>query len=126
MFYYPKQQRIEWIFNNLGMIGILGCQIWWTWHVEDAFLSVQEKGDKNAMKKLNNKLTKQITELVSQVRDTRLSKNDRKKINTLIIIDVHARDIISSFVRDSILDSNEFEWELQLRFYGTKTSMYGY
>ena len=108
------------------MIGILGCQIWWTWHVEDAFLSVQEKGDKNAMKKLNNKLTKQITELVSQVRDTRLSKNDRKKINTLIIIDVHARDIISSFVRDSILDSNEFEWELQLRFYGTKTSMYGY
>lgn len=29
----------------------------------------------------------------------------------MIIIDVHARDIVSSFVRDSILDASEFEWE---------------
>ena len=41
----------------------------------------------------------------------------RLKINTLIIVDVHARDIVDSFVRDSILDSREFEWESQLRFY---------
>lgn len=35
----------------------------------------------------------------------------------MIIIDVHARDIVSMFVRDSILDAKEFEWESQLRFY---------
>jgi dynein heavy chain, axonemal len=35
----------------------------------------------------------------------------RKKINTLIIIDVHARDIVDRFVRDSILSEKEFEWE---------------
>ena len=29
---------------------------------------------------------------------------------------MHARDIISNFVRDSILDENAFEWESQLRF----------
>ena len=46
-----------------------------------------------------------------------MTKNDRKKLNTVLIIDVHARDIIDSFVRDSILDSREFEWESQLRFY---------
>ena len=39
------------------------------------------------------------------------------KFNTVLIIDVHARDIIDSFVRDSILDEREFEWESQLRFY---------
>jgi dynein heavy chain len=33
------------------------------------------------------------------------------KINTLIIVDVHARDIVDKFIRDSILDSREFEWE---------------
>lgn len=32
-------------------------------------------------------------------------------------MDVHARDIVDRFVRDSILDKNEFEWESQLRFY---------
>ena len=30
---------------------------------------------------------------------------------------MHARDIVDTFVRDSILDEREFEWESQLRFY---------
>lgn len=40
-----------------------------------------------------------------------------KQVNALIIIEVHARDIIDTFVRDSILDYREFAWESQLRFY---------
>jgi len=42
-------------------------------------------------------------------------------VNTLIIMDVHARDIVDGFVRDSILDAREFEWESQLRFYWDRT-----
>ena len=37
--------------------------------------------------------------------------------HTLTHTDVHARDIIDGFVRDSILDEREFAWESQLRFY---------
>ena len=37
--------------------------------------------------------------LVSKVRSN-LSTNDRKKFNTILIIEVHARDIIDTFVRD--------------------------
>ncbi len=33
---------------------------------------------------------------------------------------MHAKDIVDSFVRDSILDAREFEWESQLRFYWVK------
>ena len=40
---------------------------------------------------------------VANVR-TDLDRLARKKVNCLIIIEVHARDIIDSFVRDSILD----------------------
>ena len=36
---------------------------------------------------------------VIQIR-SQLTKNDRTKFNTVLIIDVHARDIIDSFVRD--------------------------
>lgn len=36
---------------------------------------------------------------ILQVRSS-LSKNDRKKFNTVLIIEVHARDIIDRFVRD--------------------------
>ena len=34
-----------------------------------------------------------------------------------MIVDVHARDIVDGFVRDSVLDASEFAWESQLRFY---------
>ena len=44
----------------------------------------------------------------------------RKCVNTMIILDVHARDIVDTFVRDSILNSKEFAWESQLRFYWDK------
>ena len=44
-----------------------------------------------------------------------LSNNDRKKLDTVLTIDVHTRDIIEAFVRDSIMDALEFEWESQLR-----------
>ncbi len=96
-----------------------GSQVWWTWEVEDTFQKVRE-GNKHGMKQFAAKLTSQLTDLVGEVQGD-LEKNVRKKVNTLIIIDVHARDIIDRFVRDSILDAREFAWESQLRFYWSRT-----
>lgn len=45
-----------------------------------------------------------------------LTNNDRKKLDALLTIDVHMRDIVEGFVRDNIIDAVEFEWESQLRF----------
>lgn len=44
-----------------------------------------------------------------------LTNNDRKKIDMVLTIDVHTRDIIEDFVRDSIMEPTEFKWESQLR-----------
>lgn len=46
-----------------------------------------------------------------------LSGEARRKVNTLIITDVHGRDIVDGFVRDSVADAADFAWESQLRFY---------
>ena len=81
-----------------GMVCLAGNQVWWTWEVEDVFRKVK-KGHKVALKEYAKKLHKQIDDLVIQVRSP-LSKNDRAKFNTVLIIDVHARDIIDGFVRD--------------------------
>ena len=40
-----------------------------------------------------------------QVR-SQLSKNDRKKFNTVLIVDVHNRDIVDRFVRDRYGDTD--------------------
>lgn len=60
------------------------------------------------MKNEAKKLTNELNNLIEMVRENLEIKDPkgllRRKINTMIIIDVHGRDIVDRFVRDSILD----------------------
>lgn len=89
--------RVDWMLMYQGMVVLAASQVWWTWEVEDVFHKVQE-GEKQAMKSYGRKMHRQIDELVMRI-TTPLSRNDRKKYNTVLIIDVHARDIVDSFIR---------------------------
>eukprot|EP00924_Labyrinthula_sp_SR-Ha-C_P003608 maker-scaffold_3-augustus-gene-0.0-mRNA-1 protein AED:0.02 eAED:0.02 QI:0/0/0/1/0.5/0/3/0/4475 len=113
---YVYMQRSEWIESVIGMVSVLGSQVWWTCEVEDVFYRIANENDKYALKIYAKNLSQQLERLVEIVR-TDISSHMRKKVNTLLIIEVHARDIVDSFVRDSILDAREFAWESQLRFY---------
>ncbi|XP_007489994.2 dynein axonemal heavy chain 10 isoform X1 [Monodelphis domestica] len=113
--YCEDKTRVEWMLLYQGMVVLVANQVWWTWEVEDVFRKIK-KGEKQAMKAYGQKMHSQIDELVTQITKP-LSRNDRKKYNTVLIIDVHARDIVDSFIRGSILEAREFEWESQLRFY---------
>ena len=115
VFHYAKKDRIEWVREHIGMVTLLGTQIWWTFAIEDVFKR-REKGDKNAMKNELARENKDVGDLIKLVRED-LPKNLRKCINTLIILDVHARDAVDTFVRDSVFSAKEFAWEQQLRFY---------
>ncbi|XP_055461995.1 dynein axonemal heavy chain 10 [Psammomys obesus] len=113
--YCEDRSRVDWMLMYQGMVVLAASQVWWTWEVEDVFNKVKE-GDKQAMKNYGKKMHEQIDELVKRI-SLMLTKNERKKYNTVLIIDVHARDIVDSFIRGSILEAREFEWESQLRFY---------
>lgn len=110
-----ERSRTDWILLYQGMICLAANQVWWTAEVEEVFFRVKN-GNKRAMKEFLEQQNKQIDELVIKVR-ANLTPNDRSKFKTITTIDVHARDIIEGFVRDSILDAQEFGWESQLRFY---------
>jgi dynein heavy chain len=116
IFDYGKNKdmsRPDWIMMYQGMICLAANQIWWTSEVEEVFQKVA-KGNKRAMKEYLEAQNKQIDDLVRKVREN-LTMNDRMKFKTIATIDVHARDIIETFVRDSVLDAAEFQWESQLR-----------
>mmetsp|Transcript_53278 Transcript_53278/g.159518 ORF Transcript_53278/g.159518 Transcript_53278/m.159518 type:complete len:3881 (-) Transcript_53278:473-12115(-) len=117
VFRYATERRTDWIADAkcLGMNTICGSQVWWTWEVEDAFCRVAD-GEKQALRNLEAKLNRQLSDMVQMVRSP-LDRIVRKKVTTLLVIDVHARDIVSSFVRESVLSAKDFEWESQLRFY---------
>lgn len=91
-------RRVDWMLMYQGMMVLAANQVWWTWEVEDVFRKVK-KGEKQAMKVYAKKMHQQIDSLVTRITKP-LSKNDRKKYNTVLIIDVHARDIVDNFVRD--------------------------
>lgn len=101
-----------------GMVVLASNQVWWTAEVENVFEKIK-KGNKKAMRQYLEQMNSQLDELVVMVRQN-LSPNDRKKFNTVLIIDVHTRDIIENFVRDGVMDAQEFSWESQLRFYWVK------
>ncbi|XP_056113379.1 dynein axonemal heavy chain 10 [Rhinichthys klamathensis goyatoka] len=117
-FYGHQKTRVDWMLDYQGMVVLAANQVWWTWEVEDVFKRMYH-GEKQALKQYAKKMHQQINDLVRRITQP-LNKNDRRKINTVLIIDVHARDIVDAFVRDSITDAREFEWESQLRFYWVK------
>lgn len=90
--------RMDWMLDYQGMVVLAANQVWWTWQVEDVFKRMSQ-GEKQALKQYAKKMHKQIDDLVRRITQP-LKKNDRQKINTVLIIDVHARDIVDNFVRD--------------------------
>ncbi|XP_050455387.1 dynein axonemal heavy chain 10 [Cataglyphis hispanica] len=111
-----RKARTEWILEFQGMMVITANQIWWTAEVENVFDKISQ-GKKRAMKEYLQQLNDQLDEVVTLMGSDILTNNDRKKIDMVLTIDVHIRDIIEIFVRDSIIEPTEFEWESQLRFY---------
>lgn len=66
-----------------GMVVLVANQIWWTWEVEDTFRKVLE-GDKNAMKNYAKQMHRQIGALITQIQETGLTPNNRKKYRVIL------------------------------------------
>lgn len=56
----------------------------------------------------------QLNDLVSLVRG-KLTKLGRIILSALIVIEVHARDVVSKMVEEDVRNINDFEWIGQLR-----------
>lgn len=66
------------------------------------------------------KKQKAILTRFSEAIRSNLSKMQRLKINGLVVIEVHQRDIIDKLYKSGCKDTGAFEWLAQLRFYWEK------
>jgi dynein heavy chain len=54
----------------------------------------------------------------------KLTKNQIITVNALIVIDVHAKDVVAKLADEGIDDINAFEWISQLRYYWENDDCY--
>ncbi|XP_022099330.1 dynein heavy chain 3, axonemal-like isoform X3 [Acanthaster planci] len=112
---YPHTPRKTWVLNWPGQVVIAASTIYWTSEVTKA---IEENGLESYLDKCN----KQIEEIVELVRG-KLTKMARITLGALIVIDVHARDVVANLCQQYIKDPHSFSWISQLRYYHEESSV---
>lgn len=106
---YFNDIRKEWVLRWPGqVVSCVSCMSW-TQEVETAI-------EANELESFSHKCNDQILELVHLIRG-KLSSSAQYTIEALIVLDVHARDIVTLLVNEGIEDKGEFNWISQLRYY---------
>ncbi|KAL0978572.1 hypothetical protein UPYG_G00172390 [Umbra pygmaea] len=114
---YPQQRRVEWVLSWPGQVVIAGCQTFWTSEVSHAL----EQGD--LTERLYPQLQTQLADLVQLLRG-QLSKMQRAVLSALIVIEVHAKDVVTKLLEEGVSSVNDFEWISQLRYYWMRNDLY--
>lgn len=107
--------REEWIFDWPGQIVICVSQIHWTSEVCESF-------ENHSTSDYLKQCSLQIESTVTLVRG-KLDPGARITINALIVIDVHARDVVKLLVDKKVSDVMDFNWISQLRYYWLDNSI---
>ncbi|GMH97336.1 hypothetical protein TrST_g8180 [Triparma strigata] len=109
----------EFVDAQCGQFALLGIQFNWTLQCQTALEKC--KTSKGIMSETNKQQTSILTELSSWCLQDLGSKMNRTKIETLVTIHVHQKDVFSDMTKlykeRKIQDANDFEWLKQARFY---------
>lgn len=106
---YLDVERTDWVKKWSGQIILAVDQIYWTEGVEKAISNY-------TLEEYHTALSDQILEIVKMVRGD-LSAQIRMTLKALVVIDVHARDVVHELVKKNIKNNDEFDWKSQLRYY---------
>nr|XP_046487754.1 dynein axonemal heavy chain 1-like [Neodiprion pinetum] len=104
-----SKPRKEWVYMWPGQIVLCGGQTSWTAHVEEGIRT-------QTLKNYYHQMLKQLDDLRDLVRGNQ-TEIQRMILEAVIVIEVHARDVLAKLVLENITNANDFDWISQLRYY---------
>lgn len=112
---YPGQLRKEWVLDWPGAVVLVVTAMFWTKGAMDALGAVQG-GREGALGDYEKQCTRELLEIVDLVRGE-LTALQRATLGALVVMDVHARDVVTAMVAKGVDSDQDFEWQAQLRTY---------
>lgn len=109
---YLMMPRNQWVQKWQGQIVLAVSQIHWTTNVHNALSRFEGMDITSFFENLKD----QLQQIVALIRDPDLSMLSRITIKALIVIDVHAKDVVEELVNHDVKNDKEFKWLSQLRF----------
>lgn len=106
---YFNDIRKEWVLSWPGQVVSCVTCMSWTQEVEEAI-------DSNLKDAYLEKSNGQVLDLVDLVRG-KLDSGSQLTIEALIVLDVHARDIVQLLIKENVTTLGEFNWISQMRYY---------
>ncbi|CAG7816608.1 unnamed protein product [Allacma fusca] len=113
---YSTVPRAKWVLDWPGQVIICSDSIFWTMDVTEAIQN-------NTMKNYLSLSNSQIDEIVGIVRG-KLETGNRITLGALIVIAVHARDVVAQLTELKIASVQDFNWISQLRYYIEGTTVH--
>jgi dynein heavy chain len=110
--YEGGEGRKRWVLAWPGMCVLQASQTYWT---TDLGKLLEEKG-LDGPKEFIETAERQLKDLTILVR-TKLTKLQRRTLGAVLVMEVHARDVVNNFIRDKVGSTEDFDWISQLRYY---------
>ena len=115
---YPNDDplnREKWLFAYNSQNILLIDQVKWSEGVTEAVLN-EERNPKKGVKAYEAFMREMIAKMVAIVRKD-LNVLQRTLMGALVVIDVHARDVVTELMEKGVKNLNDFEFSKQLRYY---------
>ena len=105
---YATSKRTDWMVEWPGQVVLCIGSLYWTSQTETAIRD-------GAMKQHAEVVSSQLMEIVEKVRG-KLTKLQRKTLSALVVLEVHARDVVADLAEKSVPSVEDFDWASQLRY----------
>jgi len=115
---FAINRRIQWLFDYPCQVGFVSNKVLWTQQVVSSLKSRKMRG----IQALKAKQIELITQLSDSIQTTKDEKS-RAFIASMLIQDVHHREILSQMIKNDVSDPESFEWLKQIRYFWEEDSV---